>query len=157
MTNSSSIRHPVAAGGLSGVGRLIRQICVLRERADPLQATRLQETELANAVRDVRLAQGPDALPESELQAMFATEERRVAEAAILTELLLPRLVEALPASTGPMGVAAARTIARPPLAEVAARVTAPTGSPAIPDLLDAMLAAERNSRRQPATLKPEY
>ncbi len=89
MLNHSPTKPPSVAG----VARVVRQICLLREQGDAVQAARLQENELAGAVRDLRLAQGPSALPEAELQAMFALEERRVAEAAILSELLIPRLV----------------------------------------------------------------
>jgi hypothetical protein len=154
LTTSSSIRHPVEAGSLRGIGRLVRQICLLREQAEPAQAAHLQENELAEAVRELQATQGPEALPESELQAMFAREERRVAEAAIMAELLVPRLVRAWPAASGPAVAGNSRPV--PFSSPAAVRAAAPAGSPDIPDLLDAMLAAERNSRRLPATVKPE-
>jgi len=131
---------------VAGITRLVRQICLLREQGDAAQAAHLQDDELATAVRDLRLAHGPEAFAESELHGLFVTEERRVAEAVILSELLVPRLVESWPAaalsrSTGPV-----RTFSPPP---AAARASVPAaGSPAIPDLLDAMLAAERHGRR---------
>ena len=143
LTTPSSIRHPAAAGGLSGISRLIRQICLLRAQAEPVQAARLQETELAEAVREFRAAHGSEALPESELQAMFSREESRVADAVILAELLVPRLVSGLPVSTRPIPDA---THSAPSLVEAARRNE--RGAPDIPDLLDAMLAAERNGRR---------
>jgi hypothetical protein len=146
LTNPSFIPHAAAAEDLRGISRLIRQICLLREQADLAQAARLQENELADAVRELRAARGPEALPESELQAMFAREEHRVAEAILLSELLVPRLVSGLPASSRPVtttaGTAVVAESPRP------YHKAAPAGSPAIPDLLDAMLAAERNSRR---------
>jgi hypothetical protein len=151
LTNPSFIPHPAAAEDLRGIGRLIRQICLLREQADLAQAARLQENELAAAVRELHVRRGSDALPESELQAMFTREEHRVAEAVLLSELLAPRLVSKLPVSTRP----APSATAQPAVAVPSSRPDHP-GSPAIPDLLDAMLAAERNSRRQPATVKPE-
>ena len=125
---------------------MVRQICLLREQGDAVQAAQLQENDLAAAVRDLRLAQGAAALPEAELQAMFATEEQRVADAVILSELLLPRLVGKGPALSGPAHSGTRRAGQESPV--VAAKAPA-AGPPAIPDLLDAMLAAERTGRRQ--------
>jgi hypothetical protein len=130
----------------AGVARVVRQICLLREQGDTPQAAQLQENELADAVRDLRLAHGPAVLPDTELQAMFAAEERRVAEAVILSELLIPRLVENWPAEPRPPRSGGLRS--SPASAPVA--VAPPAGPPAIPDLLDAMLAAERPGRRPP-------
>ena len=147
MLNNPSIELQSAA---AGVARVVRQICLLREQGDASQATRLQENELAVAVRDLRLAHGPAVLPEGELQAMFAAEERRVAEAVILSELLLPRLVESWPARSGSLRSAASRAGRESPPVPTPAPAAGP---PAIPDLLDAMLAAERTGRRpSPAT-----
>lgn len=149
--NSLSLsQRPPDVASRAGLARLIRLACILREQGDAAGAARLQEEEVAVAVRDIRLAQGPEALPENELQAMFATEERRVTEAAILSELLLPRLVGCLPVASAPV-----RPVARPSPA-TAHSATPAAGPPAISDLLDAMLAAERTIRRSSATSKPE-
>lgn len=123
-----------------GLARLIRQVCLLRECGETDRAAQLHDNDFATAVRDYRLAHGPEALPESELREMFATEERRVAEAVILSELLAPRLVGAMPAASS-----GARPAAR--IVPVADRSAPPSGPPAISDLLDAMLAAERTGR----------
>jgi hypothetical protein len=131
---------------MAGITRLVRRICLLREQGDAAQAAHLQDDELAAAVRDLRLAHGPEAFAESELHGLFATEGRHVAEAVILSELLLPRLVECRPAAAAPRSSGPARTFSPPPSA-ARAPVSA-AGSPAIPDLLDAMLAAERHGRR---------
>jgi len=138
---------------LADLARLARRICVLREQGEAAAAARLESSEFATAVRDIRLAEGPDSLPEGELQAIFAVEEKRVADAAVLAELLAPRLVTAF-ASFSAMAprprenVAATRSEAVPfsRAAEPAA------GSLAIPDLLDAMLAADSAARRQAAS-----
>lgn len=122
------------------LARLIRQVCLLRECGETDRAAQLHDNEFATAVRDYRLAHGPEALPESELREMFAVEERRVAEAVILSELLAPRLVGVIPAaSAGPRPAAH--------VLPAAARSSPPSGPPAISDLLDAMLAAERTGR----------
>ncbi|MBI2496552.1 MAG: hypothetical protein HYV75_00995 [Opitutae bacterium] len=144
--HASSQPSPVAAR-VAGLARIVRQVCLLREQGDAAQAARLQENELATAVRDLRLAHGPEALAESELHGLFAAEERRVAEAVILSELLIPRLVESWPAGPPARPPGSPRTLPPPP----AARAPAPAaGPPAIPDLLDAMLAAERTGRHPP-------
>lgn len=147
MNHATFSQLPAADDPLAGITRLIRQICLLREHGDAEQAGQLRNGGLANAVRDYRLAHGPDALPENELQMMFATEERRVAEATILSELLVPRLVASLPALRDPVRSAPVR-----PGPEHGAMATSssvsPVGPPSISDLLDAMLAAERNAGR---------
>ena len=140
-----SIQRPGESGRVAGLTRLIRQVCLLREQGDAAGAARLQEGAMAAAVRELRLAQGPDALSECELQGMFAAEERRVAEAVILSELLLPQLVGCLPAASRPAQLApqfTSETMAPPPAHRPERR------APAITDLLDAMLAAERTASR---------
>jgi hypothetical protein len=152
LNNLSTSQRPADAARMAGIVRLIRRVCVLCEQGDAAQAARLQENELATAVRDFRLALGPDVLPENELQAIFATEGRRVADASVLAELLLPRLVEYLPAIPGP--VRSGSTRPKSELLPAAAQAAA--GPPAIPDLLDAMLAAERTGRRLSPASKRE-
>jgi hypothetical protein len=133
--------EPPAAGHVAGITRLMRRICLLREQGDAGQAARLHEHELADAVRELRATHGAQALSDEELRALFAAEEQRVAEAVVLAELLIPQLVGARP----PVPAQAV------PATPVPARLRVPAvppGSPGIPDLLDAMLAAERNGRR---------
>jgi len=99
--------------------------------------------ELAVAVRNHRLSHGPDALPESELRAIFSAEAGRVADATILCELLAPPLAARLSLPAGIAPAPATRSSPASPRPAVVA-----TGSPAIADLLDAMLAAQRDARR---------
>ncbi len=147
MNHATFSQLPAADNPQAGITRLIRQVCLLREHGDTVQASQLRNGGLADAVRDYRLAHGREALPESELQALFATEERRVAEAAILSELLVPRLVACLPASRDPIRSTAVRS--DPERGAVAAGSSvSPVGPPSISDFLDAMLAAERNAGR---------
>jgi len=129
---------------MAGLSRLVRQICLLREQGDPAGAARLQEKDLATAVADMRQAHGAAALPDDALAALFAREAQRVSEALLTAELMVARLAELwspLPAvvrtASGPAGSASARSLP-----------AAPAGPPAITDLLDAMLAAERTSTR---------
>ena len=145
--------YSAEANPLAGITRCIRQICLLREQNNAADAERLEKTEFANALRDLRLAHGPEVLPETELRAMFDAEQKRVADAVVLSELLIPQLVKSFTPSSAqafqskPVSVpnsASARDSSVPiPLAAAAAGV-----SPMIADLLDAMLASERSGRR---------
>jgi hypothetical protein len=155
LNNPSLHQRPTSSGSTIGVARLIRQAFVLREQGDHAGAARIEESEIPTAVRDHRLAHGPDALPEAELRALYAIEEQRVAEAAILSELLIPRLVKMLPASASPTSSGNNRATARASTV-ISGAVLTPTGSPAISDLLDAMLAAERSDRQPVAAGKHE-
>jgi hypothetical protein len=136
---------------LSGIARLVRQICLLREQGDAMAATRLEANEFATAVRDLRLAEGLEAVTEAELQAMFVNEERRVADAVVLAELLIPRLAGSLAASAAagqrPATIQLRAREEQPVPVSRAAETSA--GSTAIPDLLDAMLAADSAARRR--------
>jgi hypothetical protein len=133
---------------LSAVGRLVRRICLARALDQPAEGARLEQEELPAAVHQFQLVHGLAALPESELRAIFTREEQRVADAMILSELLVPTLLKALsvpPAAPGPVPSSSPWREPSAPRPNSAAPVG---GSPAIPDLLDAMLAAELTGRR---------
>lgn len=119
----------------------------MREQNAEEEAAQLEKNDLANAVRDIRLKEGLEALTEAELQGMFVTEEQRVADAAILAELLAPRLALPAAVATGPKPTLAPVRESEVPVSF--SRVAAPApGGTGIPDLLDAMLAADKASRR---------
>lgn len=152
MTSLPFNPSPEDLNPLAGISRCIRRICLLREQGDSTEAMRLERGELANAVRDIRLARGSDALPESELRAMFAAEEKRVTDAIVLSELLIPELVRSfastashppMPARSAPGGSPAYAADSASPFAQPAT-----VGEPVIADMLDSMLASERTSRR---------
>lgn len=136
------------------INRCIRQICLLREQGNLAEAERVEKTEFANALRDLRLAHGPQILPQSELNVLFEAEHKRVADAVLLSELLIPQLVKSFSASPFPTQSRQAAAIATaPPVSRDASvqtpKAAAPAGvSPMITDLLDAMLASERGGRR---------
>jgi len=75
-----------------------RRICVLRERGQLDDAAQLEGTDLA-ALLAVCRRTNPDTEIAPRLDAIFAAEEERVANAAILAELLLPLLTRELRAS----------------------------------------------------------
>jgi hypothetical protein len=144
LNNSNSSQRPDDAACLAGLSRLVRRICLLREQGDAAEAGRLQQGELATAIRDVRLARGPDALPEETLAALFVAERERVADAVFTAELLIQRLTSIW--SSAP---AAAPVVREPTVVEVRAPTRLiPAQPPVISDLLDAMLASERTSTR---------
>ena len=143
---------PAEADPLAGITRCIRRICLLHEQGNTVEAISLQQGDFGNALRDFRLAHGPDSLPDAELRSMFEAEKKRVADAVVLSELLIPQLIKSFPAAAASApqirpaaaAVAPARDTAVPfPRAAAAAGV-----SPVIADLLDAMLASERGGRR---------
>lgn len=106
----------------------------------------MQQGDLATAIRDFRLAHGPEALPEQKLAALFAIETDRVAEALCTAELLIQRLTSIWAAAPAPAATAAVR---EPTVVEVRAPTRLiPAQPPVISDLLDAMLASERTSTR---------
>jgi hypothetical protein len=137
------------------INRHIRQICLLREQGNIAEAEHVEQNEFANTLRDLRLAHGPQILPESELNALFEAEHKRVADAVILSELLIPQLVKTFSASPFPAqsrqvaaSTATAPTASRDSSVQ-SSKAAAPAGvSPMITDLLDAMLASERGGRR---------
>jgi len=122
----------------------------LREQGEAAAAAQLEANELASAVRDIRLADGLEALTEGGLQAMFVHEERRVADAVVLAELLIPQLAGSIPAARG-AGLPPGPTDGRAAGDSFSRGVDPVAGPPAIPDLLDAMLAADAAARRQSA------
>jgi len=104
-------------------------------------------------VRDFRATEGVDLLTDADLEALFSEEARRVADAAVLAELLVPRLREALASSSALSAEAApVRAVASTPT--VVRAPAPPAEALSIPDLLDAMLALERNDRRPRPAVK---
>lgn len=149
--------HPESAPNAEGqrmgeIIRLVRRVCLLREDGEMLRARRFEQDELQPAIASYRKMQGDEALPERALTEIFAIEERRVADADALCELLVPRLAARLPSaiSTGNNPVA---PVSRTP----AVAVSAAAGPPAIPDLLDAMLALDRASARPKAAPRSKF
>lgn len=136
--------------------RMIRRICLLREDGEMLDAKRVEDAELLPAVEAFRKARGEEALPEKALEEIYAIETRRVADAGVLCELLVPRLVARLPGLAMAGAVAGAVNVA-PVSRAAAATVPSPGGPPAIPDLLDAMLAADRAGARDRSANRSKF
>jgi len=155
--SSPSSHSPTEVSPLARITRCVRRICLLREQGDAEEAARFEKIDFADALRDLRLALGPEILPESELRAMFAAEEKRVADAVVLSELLIPQLVKSFP----PFPATVAARAASLPAGERESASVLPRSpavaagvSPMIADLLDAMLASERTGRRPLSSAK---
>jgi hypothetical protein len=124
--------------------RLIRRICLLGEQGQSAEAARLETNELASALRAAREAGGAGEVAQEILAEIYTIEKERSANAVVLSELIITQLKQHLFAA----GPASRPAPAMPPPADSAAR-QASGGSPAIPDLLDAMLAHDRSAARR--------
>jgi hypothetical protein len=125
---------------------MCRRVCVLRERGHPDDAERLRAGELMAMVAAIRTPAESDAAVSERLNAIFAQEAERVANAAVLAELLAPSLLEKLQPQPGaePNTTRASPSIA-PPL-PVEKTVAPRAGS--IADFIDEMIAQEKPPAR---------
>ena len=142
LLNQSVSNFPAPAVTWSDVARVCRRVCVLRERGQNEEAERLRAGELMTLLAAVRAPDESDAATTERLNALFATEAERVANATVLAEILVPMISEQLRPLAAP-GRTAAET---PALAAVAPVVTKPVQPrPAsIADFIDDMIAQER-------------
>ncbi len=135
----------------SEIRTLYRRVCVLRAQGLAAAADQLASGDLARALASLRTTAHPGS--ESELRALFAHEENRVADATTLAEILLPLLRDAMPAVTS-----AASSPASPPTRPAPA-LPARTPRPAaaaergIADFIDEMISLERDPGRASADL----
>ena len=124
---------------------LYRRICLLRATGAAEEAGRLEAGEFARAKAEAAASEGDGPSWPSRL----AAEEKRVAEASILAELLAPLLAERLrrPGRSATTDGLSAVLDAFP--AKSAAR-TFPRGAALeVADLIEGMLALERDEDRQ--------
>jgi hypothetical protein len=143
---------PLPAGpNYEALVRLIRRICLLRESGDGTGAARLEAAELSIALESARAAAAPGGLPPDVPECIFAAERERVADAILLSGLIVAQLHEHFPATGASHLLPASAATGAP------SPVALPTGPvrsdpPAIPDLLDAMLAHDRTAARRRAS-----
>jgi hypothetical protein len=124
------------------VARLCRRVCVLRAQGRLDEAGNLHTQSIGPLIAALQAGREPTVSVEERLAATMAAESRRVADAALLAELLAPML-----------GVRAGITTPASPVVGTAAalpdvRDFAPPSTPARPvasiaDFLDEMLAQE--------------
>lgn len=126
------------------MARLCRRICLLRERGLDDDAQRLHSGTLGALISQLRDAAGPDTtVVDQRLQQIMATENERVANAAVLAELLAPLLSDKALAPS-------AAADAFPPATPAPQPVRPPSHPPFtdIATFIDEMIAHERTSRR---------
>ena len=123
----------------SDVARVCRRVCVLRERGQHDEAERLRAGTLSEIVAAARTPTDTDASLADRLEATFAAEVERVANAAVLAELLVPLLSEQLRplASSQSSSPVAVTDLTR------AAKSPAPRATASIADFIDEMIAQE--------------
>lgn len=138
---------------------MCRRICVLRERGESMEAARLETDELAELLAALRAGGETDDAIQQRLTTLFAIEEERVADAAVLAELLLPALRGH---ATTPDAASGASEPARPDIAgekNASSRPSAATAPAAPPEprkrstdiatFIDEMLAQESTPARR--------
>lgn len=128
------------------MARLCRRICLLREREQPAAAEELRSGALEAMLAVLRTQGESEADIAQRIATIFATETERVANAAVLAELLAPLLGANAPsaataaATSRGDGAAASPTPLGPTLASAPLRA-----DPAnIADFIDEMIAQER-------------
>ena len=140
---------------------LCRRICLLRVRGRSVEANQLQSAELSRTVTELRTRFGPDSLSEEQVRTIFSRERERVADAAVLAELLgafmPPPTSVVAAADLEERTTAFAASAPTPPRQPPAERESPDSGSappppaqaPAIADLLDEMLSQDSQRARR--------
>lgn len=144
----------IGDGALQSLTRLVRRICLLTEQGDEAEAVRLENTQLAEAIRQLRHDHGPDALTEQHLSEIFIAEQRRAADAVALAELLIPQLTRP-PASGGRAAAAGNSAASRTGRQAAPAQPPAAPSPRGIPEFLDAMFAANAPHRTRLLPVPP--
>ncbi|MFT3781707.1 MAG: hypothetical protein QM790_06775 [Nibricoccus sp.] len=131
------------------LARLCRQICLAREQRSLSPVT--AEDEFIAALTTVRATYGPASVDENDLKEIVALEESRVADAAVLAELIASRISTTHPFAQ-PLSNSPAQQKSSPP-ASVPSKVSAPQPALATPslniaDLIDGMLMQEKRDPR---------
>src|SRR5687768_1981164 len=143
LLNEPVSNFPAPPVAWSDIARVCRRVCMLRERGHAEDAERLRAGELMAMVAALRTPAETDAAVSERLNAIFAVEAERVANAAVLAELLLPTLVEKLQLPSRP------HTVLESPVTPISAAPPAPVEKPAAPraasiaDFIDEMIAQE--------------
>jgi hypothetical protein len=131
-------------------------VCILRERGQAEEAERLRVGELAEMLLAVRSPGDTDATVAARLDSIFSAETERVANAAVLAELLTPMLAEHLrPAATSQESAPVIATVAEPLVTTPPAKTPAPrTTAISITDFIDEMIAQEKPPPRSPRVVQ---
>jgi hypothetical protein len=110
------------------------------------------EDEFLVALTTVRATYGPASINETDLKEIVATEESRVADAAVLAELIATRMaVQQTQPAAQPAAPSRAAEGASPSRSAPIPFPVTPSASPfSIADLIDGMLAQEKRDVRKP-------
>lgn len=145
--------HSAAASRWREVQSVYRRVCVLRFAGKTDEAEKLEATSLTQAVGTLR---DSSTVTPAQLDALFAAEEERVADARALAEILLPMLLEssfALPVAASRPVTSPIASAARPspsPAEATSDEKPLPDNSgtlPGIADFIDEMLSQDRAPR----------
>jgi hypothetical protein len=108
------------------------------------------EDEFVLALTTVRATYGPESINEDELKEIVATEESRVADAAVLAELISSRMagVQRIPVATDKPA-----PVSEPAVPDHSTPIPFPTGNSSHPlsiaDFIDGMLSQEKRDVRK--------
>ena len=148
LLNESVSNFPAPAIAWSDIARVCRRVCMLRERGQSVDAEQLRAGELMAMVSAVRTPTDTDATVTERLNAIFAVESERVANAAVLAELLVPTLLDKLPVqSRHASAIDAAPSPTTAPLPTTPEKTAAPRAG-SIADFIDEMIAQEKPPAR---------
>lgn len=131
------------------LARLCRQICVEREKGS--QAPRSYDADFQHALAEIQAHFGPTSVSEDDLGEIVRTEEKRVADAAVLADLLLPRLLSSLRSKLPPLS----SSVAPQPASAAEPRRTVTTAPLGVADLLEGMLDQQRSEARNRPAARP--
>jgi len=112
------------------------------------------EDEFLVVLSTVRATYGPASINETDLKEIVATEESRVADAAVIAELIASRMTALQTSTTAstPSAPSSAQAETNRPASTPAPFASSVSTSPfSIADLIDGMLAQEKRDVRQPA------
>lgn len=154
LDNRSASNFPPPSATWNDVARLVRRVCVLRERGETDAAETLRIGALASLTTSLKQAADDPASVDQRLEATYVTEQERVANASALAELLLPLLTDSAPLF-GTFAEAKPRVAAMhsPPAAIPTPPPAKPMRRPGdIADFLDDMIAQERAEEADPAS-----
>ena len=148
MTAALSSLSPLVDAPRAELARLCRAICIERERNG--EAARSFDEDFQRALFDVQSRFGATSVSEDDLAETVAQETDRVADAAVLTELLLPKLLSAIRSKIPAASPAPSPAVpASAPLSEkVDTSSSAPSSPLGIADLLEGMLDQQRSEIR---------
>ena len=121
------------------MGRIYRRICFLRFDGQASEASRLEFSELKEAIDAAKSSSASTDEADSILRRLLEEEGERVSEAVAFAEVLIPMLADRLPPA-----IPARNPAASPSSASHRARVGPDPAERSIADFIDDMLVQDR-------------